>query len=813
MKKPTLRLLALLVAAPATVSGTATYAQGPMLEEVLITAQKREQRMTDVPVSVNALQGEKLEESGITSVERMADYIPSLNMTQTGLGTTISIRGISSGVNQGFEQSAAQFVDGIHHGRSQLARAPMFDLERVEVLRGPQSILFGKNSTAGAISMITAKPTDTFQGRVSALYEPEHGEQDIRLVVSGPFSDTLSGRLAIMDRQMDGYYHNTTLGRDEAQEESRVIRGSLRWRPSPEWDINLKVEDSTFDSTGRNLEVINPVELPVEGAVSYANLLAGLTGQVSGGEFVYQLDTDQNFNRQSNGDYSYNDSQSFALSIERGIGDHDFTSVTGYASYSYEEMCDCDFTGLPMFFIASNEDYTQFSQEFRIASSPAQQVSYLAGVFFQTSEMEFDDVVGLPQDSWLATALSVPPEEGGIGPDLANLLRSASSNKDFTQDSDTAAIFAQVTWNINDFSRLIVGGRYTHEEKDGTRRQTHINAEGQALPPSIEGDPTDPPHNIPFGLFEIEPYDTIRASRSESSFTPSLTYQFDLNETDMVYASYTTGFKSGGFDVRSNAHPDPTVDNAVNVQRQQQGQDPTITGVFEFEDEQVKNYEIGGKFLLRGGAAELNVALFRTEFSDLQTSVFDGAFSFNVTNAGEAEIHGLELDGRWALSNTLTLNGGLAWLDFEYTDFPTAQCYFGQTSDTAPLCDASGSTREFTPELQGNLGLNHRYSLGNGLLLNSTFDVIFSDSYLTSPTLDPRTEQDAYMKLNARVALSGNQDQWEVALVGKNLTDESIISHSNGMPISTVLTQGTGTAYYAFYERPRSIALQGTYRF
>jgi iron complex outermembrane receptor protein len=357
-----LSLLAALIASYAI--SPSLSAQTPALEEVLVTAQKRVQSLKDVPISINAIGGEKLEKDGITSIERMADYIPSFNMTQTGIGTNISIRGITSGVNQGFEQSAAQFIDGVHFGRAQLARAPFLDIERVEVLRGPQSILFGKNSTAGAISITTAKPTDEFEAKITALYEPEHGEEDLRFVVSGPLSDTLSGRIAILDRTLDGYYENTTLGRDESGDEERVIRGTLAWKPTENWDITLKLEDGSFDSNGRNIEVVRPVEQDIPGRVTspYANVLSALTG---GG---YILDTQQDFKRQSNGDYSYNDTENGTLTIETDIGEHTFTSVTGYNAYTYQELCDCDFVGLPIFNVLSDEDFSQWSQELRIAS-------------------------------------------------------------------------------------------------------------------------------------------------------------------------------------------------------------------------------------------------------------------------------------------------------------------------------------------------------------------------------------------------------------------------------------------------------------
>lgn len=789
------RLLLTLVCCWAAPS----LAQPPTLEEVLVTAQKREQSLRDVPISVNTLSGAKLEAAGISSVERMSDYIPSFNMTQTGIGTTISIRGISSGVNQGFEQSAAMFVDGLHFGRAQLSRTPLLDIERVEVLRGPQSILFGKNSTAGAISITSAGPTDHFLAEVSGRYAPEHGERDLRAIVSGPLSDQLQGRLAVMDRRMDGYMNNSTLERDEAQEEDRVVRAILAWQPSDNWDLRLKLEEASFDRLGRNIEVIHPatIELPNRPTTSYAEMLAGLSAQLRGGSNVYHLDSEQDFVRQSNGDYSFNDSHHGILDIETQLGDLSLTSVTGYSSYAYEELCDCDFIGVPLIDILSEEDYSQWSQELRLASPLDRNLSYLAGVFLQSSDLDFVDAIGIPQGSLLPPALTANAGPGAM------LLENSSSNRDFAQQTDIAALFAQFTWNLNDDLRLIFGGRFTEEEKTASRRQYHAAA-GTERP---VGGPLDP-YNGLYGLFNIEPYESITDSRSESSFTPSITLQYDVNATDMVYASYTTGFKSGGFDVRSNSHPDPTIHNAFNASS---GTPSPITGVFEFDDEEVENYELGGKFVLAQGAAELNLALFQSEFTDLQTSQFDGAFSFNVTNAAAATIRGLELDGRWLITETLSLNGGLAWLDFEYDQFPTAQCYFGQAPGRAQ-CDASGQSREFTPEWQGNLGFNHHVQLGD-MTLGSTLDLIYSDDYLTSPTLDPRMRQESYLKVNARLALSGPAERWELALIGSNLTDEAIVSYANGLPVATVMTQGTGTAYYAFYERPRSLAVQGTFRF
>lgn len=786
--------IALSLTAPAIAQD-----DSPALEEVMVTAQKRPQSLRDVPLSVNALSGEKIESSGITNIETMADYIPSFNMTQTGIGTNIAIRGISSGVNQGFEQSAAQFIDGVHFGRAQLSRAPFLDIERVEVLRGPQSILFGKNSTAGAISITTAKPGSELEGKLTALYEPEHGEQDVRLVLSGPISDTVGGRLAILQSSIDGHMENTTLNRDESGDKNRVIRATLQWQPSDLWDITLKLEDGSFDSEGRNIEVVKPV------GGSYANALAFFT------QGAYRLDTTHDWKRQSNGDYSYNDTDNVTLNIERELGEHTLTSVTGYNAYTYQELCDCDFTGAPGFNILSDEDYSQVSQELRITSPEDQTISYLGGLFFQTSDLKFHDSVRVPTDSFIPTALS-----SRLGAPLANLLRGASTQRDFDQETDLAAVFAQATWNFTDLSRLILGARYTQETKEASRHQYHVSNTGALLP---QGAVTDP-YNFIWSQFKIDPH-RVGDKRDESGFTPLITFQHDLNGTDMLYVSYTTGFKSGGFDVRANSASNEQggIYNGQTITPNAffpDGRVTNIEGTWEFEEEKVQNYEIGGKFVLADGAAELNIAAFRSEFEDMQTSQFDGSLSFNVTNAGEAVVQGLEVDGRWAVMDSVMLRGGVAYIDFEYTDFKNSQCYFGQPDTernpaNPTVCDATGKRREFTPEIQGNVGIDYTVNFSNGLKLMNTLDFIYSSEYLTTPSLDPKFEQPSYTKIHARIALSGNDDMWELALIGRNLTDESIVTYANGLPVATTVSSGTG--YYAFYERPRSIAVQGTIRF
>lgn len=776
------------------IASTAGIVNSAVLDEIVVTAQQRAESLQDVPVSVAAVTAEKISDAGVVDLQGLSEYVPNFTINETGISTTITIRGISSGINPGFEQSVGMYNDGVFYGRDQLARIPMIDMERVEVLRGPQGILFGKNSIAGAVSQITAKPTDQFEGSITALYEPDHGEEDLRLVLSGPLSENLSGRLAVLTREMDGYVKNAVTGADEQQESEDVIRASLRWDINEDITANLKSSRSTFDVTGRNMEVYNSIGTP-----DHITVLNSLQ--------AFQVDAELNYVGDNNGHFSNNEVNNTTLSVDWDLDGLTLTSVTGYVDYEFDENCDCDFTGAAVFNAARQEEYSQFSQEFRFTSDLGGEIDYIAGLFFQSTDLEYDDQILLPDPTVITTALI-----GAGAAALAPLAAGSSTNRSFNQEGDIWAAFAQLSWSIADNMRLTVGGRYTEESKDADRVQQHISSPGSpfagaALPVGIATDP----YNLLYGVFAIEPYETITGNLDDSSFTPVFTLEWDLSETAMAYATWTRGHKSGGFDARSNGHPDAAVMNAINPLTS-----AAINGSWEFDRERATSIELGSKMSLAQGAAELSLAFYLTEYSDLQVSQFDGTLGFNVTNAGEATVQGLEADGRWAVSDQLTLTGSAAYLDFNYDKFPNSQCYFGQTPnspDFPGLCDVAGQRKEYTPEFQANIGANWSDTVADNLLMDATLDLSYVGDYIYTANLDPRTEQDAYTLVNARIALSDAEGDWVFALIGRNLTDETVINFGGNTPLGGTLTGGAGNSYYAFVNRPRNVALQATYNF
>ena len=719
--------------------------------------------------------------------------MPNFSINETGISTTVTIRGISSGINSGFEQSVGMYNDGIFYGRDQLARVPMIDMERVEVLRGPQGILFGKNSIAGAVSQISAKPTDEFEGSVTALYEPDHGETDLRMVLSGPLTDNLSGRLAVMTRELDGYVKNTELGVDEQNEDEQVVRATLRWDVNDSVTATLKSSQSTFDVLGRDMEVYQ----------SFGHLEA-LNSVYNSPTAPWSVDTELNYIADNNGHFSNNEVNNSTLTVDWDLEGLTLTSVTGYVDYEFTESCDCDFTGAPVFDAGRQEEYQQLSQEFRLTSDLGSNFDYIAGLFFQDTDLTYADQIQLPDPTVVNTALGLL----GAGA-LQPFAPGSSTDRTFNQEGEVIALFAQGTWSVSEALRLTVGGRYTEEKKDANRQQRHkANATfGGQYMPAVTADPVSGAYNVLYGIFAIEAYDQINGKLDDSSFSPVVTMEWDANPDTMVYATWTKGYKSGGFDARSNGHPDASVNNGLKS-------GAAITGSWEFANEEATSVELGSKMSLADGAAELSVAWYMTDYTDLQVSQFDGTLGFNVTNAGEAKVKGIEADGRWALTDNITLTGSVAYLDFNYEKFPNSQCYFQQEdTDGDKLCDAGGKRKEFTPELQANLGAAWASEMSNGLELNASLDVSFMDEYLYAANLDPRSKQDAYSMVNARIALAGSEGAWELALLGRNLTDETVINFGGNTPLGGTLTGGAGNSYYAFVNRPRNIALQVNYSF
>jgi outer membrane receptor protein involved in Fe transport len=783
------------------------------LEEIVVTAAYREQGLQDVPVSITAVTGEMMAQTAVQKAEDIQFLVPNFTLTETGIGTNAFIRGIGSGINQAFEQSVGTYIDGVYYGRAQQWRSPFLDIERVEVLRGPQSILFGKNSVAGALNITTARPTDEFEGSIGASYEMEHEETIIEGVLSGPITDSFRYRIAARTRELSGYMENATLGADEPNREDWTVRGTLEWDITDNLTATLKAEVGEFDVDGRHIEIIG--ELPAAAGpfagLEYNQILTGVFGADASVNNVVQDEI-----RSSNGDFSYNDSETYVLTLDWGLGSHDLKSITAWSNFEYDEFCDCDFTGANVFGAALQESYEQFSQEFRLSSPVGERFDYIVGLYYQTSDHEYTDQIVVEQDSVLVPAIN------GQSPGSGDAVAGTQAARQAGVENDVLSAFAQFNWHITEAFTLQLGARVTQDERDGFRTMEIVSQDFSALPPAQIAAPLV--YGGLFGITSTNLNDLVQSgvpqlsvpagalllglgalpvdgNRDVTKTSPEVKLVWDAGDNTLLYLSWAEGFKSGSFDFRANNR---------NFY-------PDMATSFEFDDEEASNIELGGKFLF-GRSFELNAALFFTEYDDLQISIFDGVLGFNVGNAASAEIQGLEFDMRWAATDFLDITGGLAFLDFEFTDFENGQCYFGAIPDvdldgdgTAELCSYTGNSNQLVSDVQGNLAFDFRFPIGSNLVLGALFDVFYTSEYDASATFDPALVQDAYTMLNARVSLGAQSGRWEIAALARNLTDEKVLTFGGDTPLAGS-TFGA-KSNYALFGRGQTLSLQGTLRF
>ena len=789
------RIALALGAVPFAVQAQDAPADDGSLPEIVVTAQKREESLRDVPLSVEAVSGAKLDDAGIIRLEDLQAYVPNLKVSETGIANNIYIRGIGSGLNQGFEQSVSTYMDGIYRGRGHQSRMPFLDLERVEVLRGPQPILFGKNAVAGAVNMVGARPTKDFVGQVTASYDMENNDFIGSAVLSGPITDRFGVRLAVHARNADGYVENLTLARDEPKRSELAARLTLDFEVNDAFSLSWRTEGGNYDTKGRQIEIFG--ETPITSGsltgLTYSQIVGGPVPPLPQGQNPTARNNVLDYKRSSNGDTSDLSNFETGLTADfRFANGLTLTSITGYSSYRLDEQCDCDFVGATVFNAGITEDYGQFSQELRLTSPADQTVSWIAGVYFQDYDLDEHDYLHVPTTSLVMPVLTSAFLQQGLCNSLATCsglagaFSDAVNPRDFTQDSTLWSAFGQATWRINEKWKLAAGGRFTAEDKNGSRVTT--------LTRGIGG-PNLPPQVLPLfaAVLGIVPHN-ISGSRSESTFSPLVNLQYAFNPGSMMYLSWAQGSKAGGFDARSN-------------------KPPSLGGTFEFEDELATTYELGVKSAV-GRTAEIDADVFYTDYKDLQTSAFDGAIGFNVGN-GSARVMGAEVQGRWRVTPAFTLTGSMAYLDFEWTNY-FGQCYYGLApipagQPNAGNCNYDGFTNQLAPKLTGYVSADYKWMLGDRLRMGFTADVIYSSEYLESLTLDPMAKQDAYAKINARLSLGDANGHWEVALVGRNLTDETVVNYAGDTPLANRLFRAR--SYYGFVDQPLGIALEARLNF
>ena len=762
-----------------------------VLEEVVVTAQKREQSIQDVPISITAISGESLQANIVQDVYDLRATVPALEVRGVdppSQGAAFAIRGLGSSVfNMGFEPTVGTFIDGVYISRSGLvASSDLLDLDRVEVLKGPQGTLFGKNTTGGVVHFITNKPSfDEVEGFAEVTYQ-EYDQVRVRGVVNVPVQDNFAARFAASWHNGDGYLDNAN-GDDINDRDRFTIRGQLLFEPDDDLSVRVIVDYSEVDEN---------CCWPVRNTNNPLNAFVNVPLAAAIGSNVIDPPDVDNLRVAANGDLIF-DAEDFGISgeINWKLGDITLTSITAYRDYQDLNTKDNDFTGVDMLINTDTlPEVSIISEEFRIAGVSedigfARSLDWVVGFYYANEKVQ-----RTREFVWGSQITSFP----FFAPGLFGNVPGRAFFDEFSHDVDTVAGFGHITIDINDKLSLTGGVRYTSDDKSASHR-------GQT------GIPSAPFNNLPLAV--VHDFD---ATREDSEATGTASIQYRVTDNVMGFFTYSRGFKSGGISLNRDA-----AGNALGFGHPVFGcppggvpvpaspfcafapSDPT------FEPEFADHYEIGFKSTLFDGRMRLNASLWKTEFEGLQLQTLRPDGSFQVTNVAGATSQGAEMDVNLAVNQYLDVFFSAQFLDADFDD--------GVPALSPGLPAMGGQDIPFASDITGNVGANLNLPLGDtGMSLFLNGNLFFRSEYFSFTEPDPARVQEAYELLSLRGGVSSSDGKWEVAVWCRNCTDERYKYSDFAIPFDGSILAPPGSplgTLWSHYGAPRFVGVTGTFRF
>ncbi len=772
--------LSLLIPLP-----TVVWAEDAILEEIVVTARKREESAQDVPVAIQAFDTESIERYGASNLTEIADLANQVAMYpgSSGNGANFVIRGYgSTSLDPGIEASVGVNIDGVQTDRGHIVRQALFDLQSVEVLKGPQALFFGKNSPAGVISAYSALPTDEFEGKLSVGFETEADETIVEGVLSGPLTDQLRARFAFRASDSDGWIKNTATfqensagelnpvepfdypggANDLGAEELFAGRLTLDWTPTDNFQAIWRILYTDMENDGYQTNENNLCSGPAPISVGQQDFDGDcrLNGEQSHGSLPRELAAAYSVDIGNGDPFGEYESVLSTLNLEWSFDWGTLTSVTGYLDYDYVRFDNFDGTNFNNLLGVQLEDQQTLTQELRVLTQLDSPLNFMVGVFYETFERDSDNAGKI-------APLGFDPVTG-----FSNTWEGVS-----TVDSDSYSIYGQAIWAINDQWELTAGARYTDDEKDATQQNVYVHT---VFGPAV------------LNILSAAGRE-LRSEVSDTEISPEVTLTYRPNNDITIWAAYKTGYKSGGFSTNTVISASSTGESLV------------------FEPEDAKGGEIGIKSTLADGRLRINATAYSYEFNDIQISVFDsGTTSFSVDNAATATTEGIEVETLYLISEGLTLRGQIGYNEGEYDDFPNAAC----SAPVDPECDAVTETRDLSgepltraPEWQGSLGFDYFGQLGDNWTISIAAEAIYTDEYQTNTNNNPLSIQDDFWRYNARIAIGTADGKWEFAAVGRNLSNEYYQGGQADKPGGV-----DGRDLFGGIVRPRQVILQATYR-
>jgi len=739
-----------------------------MLEEVVVTAAKRQQTLQEVPIAVSVVTSETIEQAQVLDIKDLQTLVPSLRVTQLqgSAQTNFIIRGFGNGANNaGIEPSVGVFIDGVYRSRVGSALADLPKLERIEVLRGPQSTLFGKNASAGVISVTTAKPDlDGFSGSVGATVG-NYNQTIIRGDVTGPLTENLAFSLFGSMNERDGYFDNLELGTDSNELDRWNFRGQLLWNPTDRLEMRLIVDAEEIDEVCCG--VANLVDGPTGGIV---RLLGG--DLISNDAFAYAnyLDFDPR---------NEIETQGTSLHVDYDFNSFTLTSISAYRTLDQFQSGDVDFTSarliLPEAADFRGTKIDTFTQELRLTSSGSGPLQWMAGAFYFNEEVEQDETFGLGADfrSYVdfLTGGAIGGVEAALGFPAGTFYATGTGNQSekYTLDDETLSLFAQVDYDLTDALTLTAGVNYTQSEKEASAEVVSDNLFG-ALPLDA------------FGLGALQaaqflppvvgfPNSVEDGKSDDSDTTYTLRLSYDLTPDMNVYGGVSTGFKASSWNLSQDTGPVP-----ADVAALLANGDPALpnvgfgpgaanfaVGTRRADPEESLVYELG----LKGqwDTVSLNLAIFMQEIDGFQSNVFSGT-GFNLANAGKQSTDGVEVDVTWLPVDGLRIGFAATWLDPLYDSFQ------GAVGPNGPM-DLSGQKPSGIPELSTNTNITYNFEL-LGAYSYVRLEHVYEEEVQVADNIPMAIAAREVNTFNASAGMS-----WDIGLEfnlwGRNLNDDEYL--------------------------------------
>lgn len=763
---------------------------------VIVTAQKRTERVAEVPIAISVFASEAIDQTGIQELREIGDFIPNMVVTQgTDFNSRIMIRGVGApSRNIGFDSRVGVYLDGVYLGQGPSVNQDLVDLERVEVLRGPQGTLFGKNTVAGAVSLVSKKPSGEFEGKATVNFG-NFNAVEAKLGVDFAISDEVSAKIALSSRTRDGYVKNvyeegqlpTTINTvsggvpifgiplpfpietstppdtsdDLNNQDTQSYRAQVRFKPSDDLDINVA------------LDGLQSERMPI----------LGIPITTSFGDTPYHFaDTDNNEVNWSFQGREKRDISGLNVNVEYDFdNDFAFRSISSIRDTEIIYQNDTDYSPLDFLYLYYEDKYDQTTQEFQLISPDDSDFKYVVGLYYYSQDAEtVRNAIG----GNAAGFFGVPP--GGGAFNNGNV------------DSESFALYISGSYEFNETWKLGFGARQSTETKDVSWTSdgrlsgafaigcTSSTIPTTPSPTCLPGDPTPAP---------------LVDSRDDSNFSPALSLNYAFSDTTHSYFKASTGFKSGGFNLDFVSQLD-LVDDPSNPD-----------DYIEFDKETVTSYELGLKTSLLDDRLTLNMAYFDATYEDYQVNqFFDLGFdpvtgtqltSIRITNAAEVDTSGFELEALYKPSDELTINASVGFLDATFADFPGGTSAIDPNDGSTIPLNAAGNKIPGSADFNASLGIQYYASIDSmdtDLLLR--LDATHTGDYFTTIqnektrvlpgthpltfVLDlphsaaagaPATEVDygyigSSTMLNGRIGLIGQSGEWEVYLWGRNLTDE-----------------------------------------